>query len=217
MTTPSPPSRVPLPVLRAAVFAVVGAVLGVSAHHVAAEGPLPWRQGGFAALALFGVGLAGGRRPRSLTAVVAACGAAQAGLHLWLTATHPHGTPHPGHLHHVDGTPAAWHGRLHDSATLTMTALHLAAAVLVAVLLHRADAVCWALARGLTAAVDAARARIAALRAVLPGGRRPTAPGPRPSAPALPRPERQPSGGAVLADVVVRRGPPGTGHVLAAH
>lgn len=199
-TPSSTPSRVPLPVVRAVVFAVVGVVLGVSAHHVAAEGPLPWRQGGVAALLLFGVGLGGGRRPRSLGAVVAACGVAQAGLHLWLTATHPH----TAHAHHAGAV--ARHGRPHDSAA--MTVLHCAAAVLVAVLLHRADAVCWTLTRGLAAAVEAARA-------VLAGVRRPVVPSPRPRVPAPPRPRWRPLAGAVLTDVVVRRGPPGAGRLLA--
>jgi hypothetical protein len=54
----------PLPVLRAAVFALVGTVLGVSAHHLVAEGPVPWRQSGPAAAVLFAVGLVGARRPR---------------------------------------------------------------------------------------------------------------------------------------------------------
>ncbi|GAA0473944.1 hypothetical protein [Streptomyces olivaceiscleroticus] len=94
-----------------------------------------------------------------------------------------------------------------------MTAAHAAAALLVVVLLHRADLACWSLDRGLTAVVDAVRARIAAVRAVLR-----TSPAPEQAAlPALvgARPERAPPKTAVLSDVVVRRGPPQAGLTLA--
>lgn len=205
--------RAPLPVPRAAVFAVVGTVLGVSAHHLVAEGPAPWRQSGLAALVLFGVGLLGARRPRSLATVVATCGAAQTGLHVWLMTAHAHGaaaapTAMSGHLHH--DAHQAWHGRLHDS--VTMTAVHVVAAVLVAVLLHRADTVCWSPARGLTTAVEAVRTRLAWVRLALAGGR-PVVPWP--SVLVLAWLERPPVEEAVLADVVVRRGPPRAGLVLA--
>lgn len=200
----------PLPVLRAAVFALVGTALGVSAHHLIADGPMPWRQSVLAAVAFFGVGLVGTRRPRSLAAVVAVCGAAQAGLHVLLMAEHADAsapmamTPH---MHHAMDAHSAWHDQAHDS--LAMTAVHAVAAVLVAVLLHRADAVCWSLARGLTTAVDSAKARIATAWALLTErlGQ------PQATLPALTRAwlERPPLQGAVLADVVVRRGPPGAG------
>jgi hypothetical protein len=208
--------RAPLPVLRAVVFAVVGTVLGVSSHHLVAEGPAPWRQSTVAAAVLFAVGLAGARRPRSLGAVVAACGSAQAGLHLWLAATHDHSDPVravSAHAHHRMDAHSAWHERLHGS--LTMTAVHAAAAVLLAVLLHRADTVCWSLARGLTTAADAVRARIATVRALLLSG--PPAPA-QCRLPAVVRAwlERPPAQSAVLADLVVRRGPPQAGltHVI---
>jgi len=203
--------RTPLPFVRAALFAVVGTVLGVSAHHLVAEGPVPWRQGGLAALVLFAVGLAGVRRPRSLGSVVAVCGAAQTGLHFWLMTEHAGSAPMamPGHVHQAAGAHEVWHERLHGS--VTMTALHAVAAVVVAVLLHRADAVCWRLARGLSAAVEGVRARVAVVRTLL-SGRRPVVPV-RPAV-ILVRLERPPPEGAVLADVVVRRGPP-AGFVLA--
>ncbi|MFH9002274.1 hypothetical protein ACH4E5_03380 [Streptomyces afghaniensis] len=73
MTELSTTFRAPLPVFRAAVFAFVGAVLGVSAHHLIAEGPAPWRQSAAAVAVLFAVGLAGARRPRSLMSVMAVC------------------------------------------------------------------------------------------------------------------------------------------------
>ncbi|WP_328690121.1 hypothetical protein OHA74_13240 [Streptomyces phaeochromogenes] len=217
MQQPDPTSRAPLPVLRAAVFAIVGTVLGVSAHHLVAEGPAPWRQSALTVLALFGVGLVGARRPRSLTTVVVACGAAQAGLHSWLMTAHANAgaaapmAAMPGRMHHVADAHQAWHELLHDS--VAMTAVHALAAVLVAVLLHRADTVCWSPAHGLTTAVDAARARIATVRALL-GGRPPLAEA-GPPALALAWLEQPPPAEAVLADVVVRRGPPQAGLTLA--
>ena len=150
----------PLPVLRAAVFAVVGAVLGVSAHHLAAEGSVPWRQGSAVAAGLFVLGLVGVRRPRHVGTVVAASVVGQSGLHLWLTLG-AHARP-PAHHHgrHPHGsTPTS----SYDS--LAMAAAHALAAVLVAVLLHRADTACWTLVRDLAAtALATARAHVAAAR-----------------------------------------------------
>ncbi|WP_330308442.1 MULTISPECIES: hypothetical protein [unclassified Streptomyces] len=208
--------RAPLPVLRAAVFAAVGTVLGVSAHHLIAEGSAPWRQSAWAAAVLFGIGLAGARRPRTLGAVMATSAGAQVGLHLWLSTAHAHAAPTmampmPMHGHHTMDTHGAWHERLHGS--LAMTAVHAVAAVLVAVLLHRADAACWSLARGLTAVADGVQARLATVWALLSD--RPTqAEGELPTL-ALEWTERPPPEGAVLAHVVVRRGPPPAGFVLA--
>ncbi|GAA3899290.1 hypothetical protein GCM10023084_59710 [Streptomyces lacrimifluminis] len=201
----------PLPVFRAAVFAVVGTVLGVSAHHLVAEGPAPWRPSVVAAVLLFVVGLVGTRRPRSLAVVVVTSAAAQTGLHVWLSAAHSRraaatstSLPSHAHAHHAMPAHGTWSEGLHHSAA--MTVLHAVAAVLVAVLLHRADAACWTLARGLTGAVDTVRTRIATVRALLGG--RPTPTG-RGSRVRRPRRTEQPSlRGALLADVVVRRGPP---------
>lgn len=200
---------VPLPVFRAAVFAVVGTVLGVSAHHLVAEGPAPWRSSTAAAVLLFVVGLVGTRRPRSLAGVVVTSAAAQTGLHVWLSVAHSRhaaatGTPVPTHVHHTTPAHGAWPEGLHHSPT--MTVLHAVAAVLVAVLLHRADAACWSLARGLTTAVEAVRARIATVRALLDGRLLPSGRGSRVRRPR--RTEPPPPGGAFLTDVVVRRGPP---------
>lgn len=113
--------------------------------------------------------------------------------------------------HHPVDAHGAWHERLHGS--LAMTVVHAVAAVLVAVLLHRADAACWSLARGLTVVADGVRARIATVWALLsdrpapPEGELPTL--------ALAWLERPLPQGALLADVVVRRGPPAAGFVLA--
>ncbi|MFI1358794.1 hypothetical protein ACH4TV_35310 [Streptomyces sp. NPDC020898] len=199
----------PLPVLRAAVFAVVGTVLGVGAHHLVAGGPAPWRPGIAAAGLLFAVGLAGTRRPRSLAAVVVTCAAAQTGLHLWLSAAHSrHRTgvamDMSPHAHPATTTHGVWQERLHDSGA--MPVLHAVAAVLVAVLLHRADAACWSLARGLTGAVDAVRTRLATVRALLAGRPAPVTHRARVSRPRWT--ELPPLKGSLLADTVVRRGPP---------
>ncbi|MEU2284493.1 hypothetical protein ABZ614_21540 [Streptomyces sp. NPDC013178] len=210
VTTP----RAPLPVLRAAVFAVVGTVLGASAHHLLGEGPVPWARGGAAAAVLFGLGLAGTRRPRRLVTVAVCSVVAQCGLHLWLTfTTRPAHTPataglpawhHGGQVHDVH---LAWQERLHGS--MAMTAAHALVAVLVAVLLHRADVACWTLAHGVTAVLDALRTRLAAAR--------PPAVGRLSAAEALGLPVVLPAGGGgppavgpVLAHAVVRRGPPAT-------
>ncbi len=199
----------PLPVFRAAVFAFVGTVLGVGAHQLAAEEPAPWRSSAAAALPLFAVGLVGTRRPRSLAAVVLTSAAAQTGLHLWLSAAHARHTAATttdmsSHAPHAMPPHGVWPARLHDSAA--MTALHAVAAVLVAVLLHRADAACWSLTRGLTGAVEAVRTRIATVRALLAGRPAPTGRGSRVRRPR--RTEPPPLRGALLANVVVRRGPP---------
>lgn len=203
--------RAPFPALRAAVFAAVGTLLGVSAHHLVAAGPVPWRRSAAAAVVFFTVGFLGARRPRSVAAVIGTSAAAQAGLHLWLTAAHGHGTmpadaPAPVHAHPGADVHGIWHERLHEP--VAMTAVHALVAVFVAVLLQRADAACWALARGVHTALAAARERIAATRGLW-GGR------PSPTCSSVPQPrtpwwDLPPPTGTVLTDVVTRRGlPPG--------
>ncbi|WP_174855562.1 hypothetical protein [Streptomyces rishiriensis] len=72
MIRPRPTTHhAPWPALRTALFASDGTILGGGAHHLVAEGPLPWRQSATATAVLFGVGLAGVRRPRSLATVAA--------------------------------------------------------------------------------------------------------------------------------------------------
>jgi len=206
--------RAPLPVLRAVVFALAGTALGVSAHHLVADGPAPWRHSAAAAAVLFAVGLLGVQQPRSLASVVWACGGAQVALHVWLSTAHPHSgmaMAMPSHAHHPTDIHGAWHERLHDS--LTMTAVHAAVAVLVAVLLHRADTVCWSLSRGLVSALDTVCARTGRAWTLLHGR---TAPA-EPEGPAIVHDwvDRPPCMELVLADVVVRRGPPRDGIALA--
>ncbi|MFC9292122.1 hypothetical protein [Streptomyces sp. NPDC057052] len=196
-TTPRPP----LPVLRAAVFAVVGTVLGTGAHHLFAERPVPWGRGAIAAAVLFGVGLAGTRRPRRPATVVVVSVLAQSGLHRWLTHTgHPQAPP-AAHVHAPHDVHAARHVRLHDS--LAMTAAHVLVAAAAAVLLHRADTVCWSPARGLTAALDAVSARL-----LLGAARRVDSASGAPVAPVAAEGDRLPVFGPALAHALVRRGPP---------
>ncbi|MEV4229315.1 hypothetical protein AB0J81_19855 [Streptomyces bobili] len=200
--------RPPLPVLRAAVFAVVGTVLGAGAHQLLAERPVPWARGATAAAVLFGLGLAGVRRPRRSVTVVVVSVLAQSGLHQWLTRTgHPRVAP-ASHVHDRHDTHAALSGRLHDS--LGMTVAHALVALVAAVLLHRADTTCWALARGLTAALDAVRARLrlgATRHAGSPGLGGPVTVVP-------PEGDRLPTFGPLLAYALVRRGPPRTRSVV---
>ncbi|WAX77381.1 hypothetical protein [Streptomyces sp. KMM 9044] len=211
MPEPDMTPRVPLPLFRAAVFAVVSVVSGAGGHHLVAEGPVPWRQGGAAVAVLFAVALLGVRRPRSLATVTVVCAAAQVGLHLWLMAGHVHRTAplaRPGHVHHV-ADPAGVHPGWYEGAagSPAMTGVHVLVAVLVAVLLHRADRVCWSPARGLTAAVGAARDAMTALGALAGAGPVPARWEP-PAPPTALWPAPVPPDGAVLADVVSRRGPP---------
>lgn len=225
MRQPEPVRHVPLLALRAAVFAVVGTALGVSAHHLLAGGPLPWSRGAVAAAVLFVIGLAGGRRPRPLPVVALVSGAAQAGLHAWLASgTHSRQAPaavsasghevhgmHGGHGQVPPGTHEVWHDRLQDSAAMTVA--HVAVALFAAVLLHRADRLCWVPPRAVVRVVAATGARIATARALL--GRRP-APSARRNTPRRPiarRNQRPPPAWAVLTDVVTRRGPPPQGPI----
>jgi hypothetical protein len=218
-------TRAPVPAVRAAVFALVGTVLGVSAHHLVTGGQAPWAAGAVGAVVLFAVGLAGALRPRSLSAVVVASAAAQVGLHEWLglMAGLDGGS---GAMAHVRGSHvmaggsgmgdahAMSHARMHDS--VAMTTAHAVVAVLVAVLLHRADAVCWSLARGVAGALRPVQARIARVLMAwsLADGFRVTAE-PQPCLWTVRWLERPPPKDAALADVVVRRGPPTAGFVLA--
>ena len=219
MHQPVTSSRAPLPVLRAAVFAAVGTLLGTSAHHLLSPGPPPWAQGAAAGAVLFGLGLAGARRPRRAATVVVCGVAGQSGLHLWLTLTAhprplerahaPHHGPASAPVRAGAGVPRdpgpPWQERLHHS--VAMTVAHALVAVLVAVLLHRADAACWALAREVTTVCGTVRGRLAVARALVAG---------RAAAPAgagvqllLPTErERRPAMSRILADAVIRRGPP---------
>ncbi|MDN3029260.1 hypothetical protein [Streptomyces sp. S.PB5] len=206
MHRPAAHRPAPLPVLRAAVFAVVGTVLGVSAHHLVAEGAVPWAQGAAVAAGLFGLGLVGVRRPRHVGTVVACSVVGQSGLHVWLTVTaHPRPSAHRHGLH-AHGSPMD----SYDSAV--MATVHALAAALVAVLLHRADRACWTLARGLASVLDAVRAHVAAARTLCTPPRAVVRPGE--PAPVHVESRRATAAGPLLAHAVVRRGPPAAGSAL---
>jgi hypothetical protein len=229
------PSRAPLPVFRAAMFSVVGTALGMSLHHLVAEAPTPWTQGATVFGGLFAVGLAVTRRPRSLFTVVAVCVGAQAALHTWLTAADHggwsaggasavdmHGGGPHGALGHAQHGGVYGHGQhadvlvtgpaaLHDS--VTMTAAHFVVAVFVAALLHRADAVCWSLACGLSNAAGTVRGWIAWTLALLAGCPAALGPGPGHGAVTAVKRDRPSPWGAMLAHALLRRGPPPTGMV----
>lgn len=195
--------RTPLPALRAVLFAAVGTALGTSAHHLTSSTPLSAWRVALGAAALLTIGTLGVRRPRSLLAMAPTCAAAQAGLHLWLTTGQEHsadlGTMPMAHAHET--APQVAHG------SWQMTAGHTLAALLVAVLLQRADAACWALARGFTSGL---RARTATVAALLSGRPAPNLPRVRAGS-GYEAPLLHP-GGTRLADVVVRRGPPVGNH-----
>lgn len=93
--------------------------------------------------------------------------------------------------------------------SVAMAAAHALAAVLVAILLHRADAACWTLARGVAAVLDAARAHVATARALFT---RPRTVGRLwPPVPVPAETGWSAATGPVLAYAVVRRGPPASG------
>jgi hypothetical protein len=102
------------------------------------------------------------------------------------------------------GAHDAWHLRLQHS--VTMTVAHVLVALLIAVWMHRADAACWSLTTsgaGAVALVVAGVGRMfTAWRWSSPGWLPEPAPWPGM------RSERSPPKTSVLADVVVRRGPP---------
>lgn len=205
-TGPGPGDGAPLVAARAAVFAVAGTALAAGSHHLVSGHGLTWRAGLFAAAALFLLVMPVVRRPRSLTVVWAANGAAQAGVHWWLQQTAPHPPPGAHIVHHAahNSLPQAhrlWNTAQH--ATTAMTAAHLAAALLVA----------W----GVQHAERASRAAVAAgvlLRELLRGFRpsigTPDVCGQQaPPTTRLREPSR-PGHWELLAHAVVRRGPPMT-------
>ncbi|QPP07716.1 hypothetical protein G4Z16_16405 [Streptomyces bathyalis] len=208
----------PLAAARAGLFALISLALGVGAHHLLTGQPVSSARVGAAAGLLFVAGLFGARRRRSLGAVTLGCLAAQAGLHEVLGGLHvTHSAvamSGQGHGHAAASTAVpgggllashgAWHFRLQHS--LTMTVAHVLVALLIAVAMHRADAACWSLT---TSGAGAVALLVAAIgRMFSAWGWSPARWGPKP----VPRPglcwERSPPKTSVLADVVVRRGPP---------
>ncbi|MER6011937.1 hypothetical protein [Streptomyces bluensis] len=189
---------------------MLGTLLAAFGHHAVAEGTVPWRLIGVAMVVQFTAVWPLARRRYSLVATVAFTLATQGLLHLALSSAdgdppvvRPWDATHAGHLAVAPGDGHAWH-----HAGAAMTTVHVVAALVVALLLHRADA-------RMTAALGTprtlARAVVAALGQVLP----------RPVAGRGPLPPKLParSLGArfevaisaqeeVLEHAVVRRGPP---------
>ncbi|MFC4495181.1 hypothetical protein ACFPA8_13675 [Streptomyces ovatisporus] len=218
--TPEPqaidlPGGAPLVAARAGLFALTSLALGVGAHHLLSGQAVPWLRVGAAAGLLFAAGLLGARRRRSLATIAAACLAAQAGLHEALGGLHVthSAVGMPGHARGappvaVDegllGAHDAWHVRLQHSATMTVA--HVLVALAIAVVMHRADARYWSMA---TSGASPLTLVVAGIGRMFSAWR-------WSSARCRPEPDRRPSIGlersppklSVLADVVVRRGPP---------
>ncbi|MFE3111601.1 hypothetical protein ACFXKJ_25510 [Kitasatospora indigofera] len=196
------PGRAPLPAGPAALFAAAGTALGAAGHHLSTDEPPQGASLMLAATVLFAAALPAARRQRSGPFWVLWTLAGQGLLHLLLTwAAGPSGRQeHGAHAH------AAGAGGHHGGSG--MAAAHLLAALLVAVMVHRADRVWWTLPATLAGAARRMRPRLVPPRlAPVPVTVRqirvPAAlPGPLPT-------------GRGLVGSVGRRGPP-AGHALAA-
>ncbi|KUO16277.1 hypothetical protein AQJ91_37020 [Streptomyces dysideae] len=189
------------------MFALVGSVLAALGHHAVAEGAVPWRLVAVFAVAQFAAAWPFARRRFSLPAVIGCTLAAQGALHLALTRaggahhTEPGHGGHAGHAAMATSDGHAWH-----HAGTAMTTAHVAAALAVAWLLHRADT---AVTVALAAARTVRAAAASALARVVPCLTGATALTPRSvrlvgrfTLPAAPRTR-------TLDHALVRRGPPG--------
>ena len=202
---------------RSGLFAVLGTVLATFGHHAIAEGTVPWRLVGASIVAQFAAVWPLARRRYTPAATVTCTLTMQGALHLAMSYADgdrpaPAGMAghamHAGHRAVALGDGHAWH-----HAGTAMTTVHVVAALVVAWLLHRADA-------RITAALGAlgtlARAAVAALSQVLPRpvrgtGRRVFAhPGRRLGASFE---VAAPAWDDVLEHAVVRRGPPRRVHL----
>ncbi|MPY32927.1 hypothetical protein FNH09_17145 [Streptomyces adustus] len=195
---------------RAGLFAVLGTVLATFGHHAVAEGTVPWRLVAVLIVVQFSAVWPLARHRYAPVATIGFTLAMQGVLHLALSYTDgdtsmagPRHAAHAGHMAAATGDGHSWH-----HAGTAMTAVHTAAALAVAWLLHRADV---RMAAALGALRTMARAAVAALVQVLP---RATA---HPDAVMLRLPGRR-TGACfavaaqareeVLEHAVVRRGPP---------
>ncbi|MGC5563510.1 hypothetical protein ACPYPG_11760 [Streptomyces sp. FR-108] len=199
-------------VVRAVTFAVVGSVLAAVGHHAVDGGQVPWRFVALLAVAQFVAVLPLARRRPGLLTVVACTLTAQGATHLALGTVAGgghHGPGHAGteHLAHAGRSAMAADGGGHtwQHAAGAMTAAHAGAALLVAWLLHRADA---ALAAALVTG-RTLRALAAAVLSRLPPGTTAAVHEPPPAPPArfLGRPAATRT--STLEHALVRRGPPG--------
>lgn len=200
---------------RAGLFAVLGTVLAAFGHHAIAEGAVPWRLVAAAMVGQFAAVWPLARRRYTPAATVAFTLAIQGVLHLGLSnADGDTQAAVPGHAVHAGhGTAAVGDGHAWHHAGTAMTAVHAGAALVVAWLLHRADAR-MTVALGMLRTL--ARAAVATLAQVLPRPVRDTGRVP------FGLPDRRPgaSFGAavpawddVLEHAVVRRGPPRREHL----
>ncbi|MFJ2439629.1 hypothetical protein ACIOWG_04025 [Streptomyces sp. NPDC087658] len=193
----------PAAAARAGVFSVVSTGLGLTGHHLASGHPVPWPGTGIALVLLFLLAVPVARGPSSLPTAMVATGAAQAALHHWLTRSDAHSAraPHSMDRHDVSGgVHEAWHAGHHG---VSMTAAHIAAALLVAWCLQRADTACRALGE---LGERAGKVIVGFLVRLVPAV--PPFAAPRVLRPAGAWAQPPPSNSLVLAHAVVRRGPP---------
>ncbi|WP_051814696.1 hypothetical protein RFN58_35375 [Streptomyces iakyrus] len=194
---------------------MLGTVLAAFGHHAVAEGAVPWRLVGAVMVAQFTAVWPLARRRYMPAATVACTLVMQGALHLALSyADGDMPTGMAGHAMHAGhGTGAAGDGHAWHHAGTAMTTVHVVAALVVAWLLHRADA---RITAALGTLATLARAAVEALAQVLP---RPVSgtgrmvlelPGRRLGASFEVAP---PAWDDVLEHAVVRRGPPRREHL----
>ncbi|MGW2358036.1 hypothetical protein [Streptomyces phaeofaciens] len=196
--------------VRAGVFAVLGTVLALLGHHAIAEAAVPWRLAGALVAVQLAAFLPLARRRPSPVVTLGATLVTQGALHLALSSADGHAPAAlPGHAGHA-GHPAAAGGDGHawHHGGVPMAAVHTAAALAVAWLLHRADVRTQAalgLLRTLGRAAAAALAQVLPRPVPRPEAVRPRAPGRRSGAFLAPA---RPGRADVLEHAVGRRGPP---------
>lgn len=186
------------------MFALALSVIAALGHHAVADGAVPWRL----VLLLAGVQFAAvwpvARRRFSLGSALGSALAVQGGVHLALTVV---GTlvPAPGGMRRPMLSAAA-EGDTWQHASAAMSAVHLLSALAVIWLLHGADAAV-AVALGIARAVRGVATAVASWLRSLSGGARvrPLRALPLIGCSVRPVRERPP----LLADALVRRGPPG--------
>ncbi|MFI9582611.1 hypothetical protein ACIHCQ_12345 [Streptomyces sp. NPDC052236] len=183
--------------VRAGVFTAVGTGLAVTGHHLVSGHPVPWRAALLAGVLLFALAVPAVRSERSLPAVIAATAGAQGALHMWFVRAEGHGAPNPHAVAHHGGPHEAWHAGLHGTS---MTAAHIAAALLVAWCMQRADAASRSLGQRLGEVLGDFFVRLS------PRG--PLAAVPHVLRPVRARAQAPPRNSLVLAHAVMRRGPP---------
>ncbi len=194
-----PDGDVPGRVVRAGLFSGVSTGLAVTGHHLASGHTASWTAGllGGALLFLAALRLVG--RPASPAATTAATAGAQALLHCWFGWVDG---PAAHYAHASHGSDAVWHAGHHG---MSMSVVHLVAALLVGWLMQCADA---AVRGAVAAAVHRVADAVTELLVRLLSPTRFLRPPPairqvRPRSRSRAYPSM-----VVLAHVVVRRGPP---------